>query len=137
MPAGMFRDALRAFRGSRRGSMFVATLPGVFADITAPYGDIEAWTYDRFIAPAVAELFARNLRAILNRIPRGAQVLDVGCGGGHALEALAARRPDLHLSSGWRTLVDEFRRCEMIYPFVPPAAYANARRSGRSTSSDA
>jgi hypothetical protein len=28
----------------------------LFADITAPYTAIEAWTYDRFIAPAVADL---------------------------------------------------------------------------------
>ena len=77
--------------------MVAATMPDFFADITAPYTTIEAWTYDRFIAPAVAELLERNLGEILDRIPQGAQVLDVGCGGGHALELLAARRPDLRL----------------------------------------
>ena len=77
--------------------MVAATMPGLFADITAPYTTIEAWTYDRFIAPAVAELLERNLGEILNGIPQGAQVLDVGCGGGHALQLLAARRSDLEL----------------------------------------
>jgi ubiquinone/menaquinone biosynthesis C-methylase UbiE len=85
LPA-VLREVLRSFRG-----------PGVFTDITTPYSAVEAWTYDRFIAPAVAELIERNLGEILDRIPRGGQVLDVGCGGGHALELLAARRPDLHL----------------------------------------
>jgi SAM-dependent methyltransferase len=69
----------------------------LFADITAPYTAIEAWTYDRFIAPAVAELLERNLGEVLDGLPRRAEVLDVGCGGGHALELLAARRPDLRL----------------------------------------
>jgi SAM-dependent methyltransferase len=77
--------------------MVAATMLGVFADMTTPYTAIEAWTYDRFIAPAVAELLERNLGELLDEVPRGAQVLDVGCGGGHALELLAARRPDLRL----------------------------------------
>jgi SAM-dependent methyltransferase len=80
--------------------MVVATmpgLPGLFADITAPYGVIEAWAYDRLVAPAVAEMFEQNLDEILDLVPRGAQILDVGCGGGQALDLLAARRPDLHL----------------------------------------
>jgi SAM-dependent methyltransferase len=72
-------------------------MPGLFADITAPYTAIEAWTYDAFIAPAVAELLARNLGEMLDRIPRGGRVLDVGCGGGQALALLAAERPDLRL----------------------------------------
>ena len=93
----MVRRVLRFFRGSRWCCMVAATMSVLFADITAPYTAIEAWTYDRFIAPAVAELLARNLGEILDGIRRGAQVLDVGCGGGHALELLAARRPDLRL----------------------------------------
>lgn len=72
-------------------------MPGLFADITAPYTAIEAWTYDAFIAPAVTELVARNLGEILDRLPRDGRVLDVGCGGGQALALLAANRPDLRL----------------------------------------
>jgi ubiquinone/menaquinone biosynthesis C-methylase UbiE len=70
---------------------------GLFADITTPYSAIEASIYDRLIAPAVAELIEQNLGELLEGIPQGAQVLDVGCGGGHALELLAQRRPDLDL----------------------------------------
>jgi SAM-dependent methyltransferase len=77
--------------------MVIDRMPGLYADITAPYTAVEAWTYDRFIAPAVAELLERSLGDILDGIVEGAQVLDVGCGGGHALELLAARRPDLRL----------------------------------------
>jgi ubiquinone/menaquinone biosynthesis C-methylase UbiE len=77
--------------------MGLAMMPRVFADITAPYTGIEAWAYDRFIAPAVAELLERNLGEILDAMTQGAQILDVGCGGGHTLELLAARRPDLRL----------------------------------------
>jgi ubiquinone/menaquinone biosynthesis C-methylase UbiE len=77
--------------------MVAPTMLGLFADITAPYTAMEAWAYDRLIAPAVADLLERNLGDILDGISRGAQVLDVGCGGGHALELLATRRPDLRL----------------------------------------
>jgi SAM-dependent methyltransferase len=71
--------------------------PGLFAEITAPYSAVEAWAYDRFVAPAVTELIAQNVGDVLDGIPRGGHVLDVGCGGGQALDLLAARRPDLHL----------------------------------------
>lgn len=39
-----------------------------FADITAPYTAIDAWAYDRFIAPAVAELLERGLGEILDGV---------------------------------------------------------------------
>jgi SAM-dependent methyltransferase len=93
----MSRRVVASRRGSRRRSMAAAPVPGVLVDITTPYTAIEAWTYDRFIAPAVAEFFKRNLGEILDRIPKRGQVLDVGCGGGQALALLAARRPDLRL----------------------------------------
>ena len=72
-------------------------ISGLFEDITAPYGAVQAWTYDRIIAPAVTELLEGNLGEIIDEIPEGAQMLDVGCGGGQALELLAVRRPDLRL----------------------------------------
>jgi ubiquinone/menaquinone biosynthesis C-methylase UbiE len=72
-------------------------MPRLFADITAPYSAIEAWTYDAIVAPAVAELLARNLNEVRDRIPRDGRVLDVGCGGGQALALLAVERPDVHL----------------------------------------
>ena len=66
----------------------------VLTEITSPYSAMESWTYDRFIAPAVAEL----IDAVSIEVPEGARVLDVGCGGGQVLAALQERRPDLVLS---------------------------------------
>lgn len=65
----------------------------VLTEITSPYSAMESWTYDRFIAPAVAEL----IDAVSIEVPEGARVLDVGCGGGQVLAALQERRPDLAL----------------------------------------
>lgn len=70
---------------------------GFFQDITAPYGTIEAWFYDHFIAPAVASLFEAQAGPQIEAIPSNGHVLDVGCGGGHELAILAERRPDLRL----------------------------------------
>ncbi len=72
-------------------------LAGPLSDITAPYAAVDAWVYDRAIAPAVAELLAPMLDQVLSGVRRSAQVLDVGCGGGQALALLSARRPDLRL----------------------------------------
>jgi hypothetical protein len=38
----------------------------VFSDITKPFGAVEAWFYDRFLAPAVAALS----RAVEDRVAR-------------------------------------------------------------------
>lgn len=67
-------------------------------DFTHPYSRIEAWAYDRFIAPAVESFQSALQEEFLARVPRGAAVLDVGCGGGQALLALARQRPDLTLT---------------------------------------
>jgi SAM-dependent methyltransferase len=63
-------------------------------DITAPYSAVEAWTYDRFIAPAVNG-YLRELQAgEVGVLPERARVVDVGCGGGQNLCSLAESRPD-------------------------------------------
>lgn len=70
----------------------------IAADFTAPYSAVEAWGYDTFIAPAVAEMTAELAETRLGAVPRGGAVLDVGCGGGQNLLWLAGRRPDLSLT---------------------------------------
>ncbi|HSQ64317.1 MAG TPA: class I SAM-dependent methyltransferase [Polyangiaceae bacterium] len=66
--------------------------------ITAPYSAAESWGYDRFIAPAVAELAGELTARIDPLLPRGGALLDVGCGGGQNLLAIARRRPDAKLT---------------------------------------
>ncbi|MBI4510532.1 MAG: class I SAM-dependent methyltransferase [Deltaproteobacteria bacterium] len=69
----------------------------VLAQMTSPYSAVEAWAYDQLLAPAVAEM-ARTLEDdLVDKIPTGARILDVGCGGGHVLRALAERRTDIRL----------------------------------------
>jgi SAM-dependent methyltransferase len=66
-------------------------------DITAPYSAMEAWTYDRFIAPAVND-YVRELQSTeLGGVREGGKVLDVGCGGGQNICSLAASRTDLEI----------------------------------------
>lgn len=66
-------------------------------DITAPYTELEARTYDRVVAPAVASFETALLDDALARVPPGGRLLEVGCGGGQLLAKIALRRPDLRL----------------------------------------
>lgn len=67
-------------------------------DITAPYSAFEAWAYDLFIAPAVAQFLPELAGPYVDDVKRGARVLDVGCGGGQNALALADLRPDLEIT---------------------------------------
>jgi ubiquinone/menaquinone biosynthesis C-methylase UbiE len=67
-------------------------------DFTAPYSAAEAWIYDRYIAAAVSRLVPASGEKWMAELTHGAKVLDVGCGGGQNLVALAQRRPDLELT---------------------------------------
>ncbi len=69
-------------------------MPGLINNMTSPYSAAEAWLYDAIIAPAVVR-FMDQLERGLDTLDKGSSVLDVGCGGGHILVALANRRPDL------------------------------------------
>lgn len=67
-------------------------------DITTPYSTLEAWTYDRFIAPAVND-YVRQLQGTeLAGVPADGRVLDVGCGGGQNICSLAETRPDVEIT---------------------------------------
>lgn len=70
----------------------------MLADMTAPYSALEAWAYDRFIAPAVAQMRERVEATFMALLPTAGSVLDVGCGGGHAAVALAEKRRDLQVT---------------------------------------
>jgi cyclopropane fatty-acyl-phospholipid synthase-like methyltransferase len=64
----------------------------VLADIAAPYSSVESLIYDRVIAPAVLAMGERIAGELAGQIADDAQVLDVGCGGGHLALDIAARR---------------------------------------------
>lgn len=64
----------------------------VLADIAAPYSSVESFIYDRVIAPAVLAMGERIAGELAGQIADDAQVLDVGCGGGHLALDIAERR---------------------------------------------
>ncbi|GMW02757.1 MAG: hypothetical protein AMXMBFR84_38930 [Candidatus Hydrogenedentota bacterium] len=51
--------------------------------VTSPYSKVEGWIYDRVIAPAIMELGSAIDEHLVRHIPSDAELLDVGCGGGH------------------------------------------------------
>ena len=69
----------------------------VVNDMTAQYSSLEAWGYDRFIAPAVVEMGRASMDRHLAQIPKGCRVLDVGCGGGRHAAMIGDERPDLEI----------------------------------------
>ena len=81
----------------------------VLDNVTKPYSFFESWAFDRVIAPAVLSMAADSEQDIVSRFPQNARVLDVGCGGGHMLEFIATRRPDLTLT-GVDLSPDQVRR---------------------------
>ncbi len=54
--------------------------------------------YDRAISPGTTQAVAALLDGLAETLESGAEVLDVGCGGGQNLLALARLRPDLSLT---------------------------------------
>lgn len=70
----------------------------VTTDFTAPYNAAETFIYDRIIADAVMSFAADFLEEFLEELPRGAKVLEVGCGGGQMAAELLQRRGDLNLT---------------------------------------
>lgn len=68
-------------------------------DFTKPYSNLEAWAYDRFVAAGPVRFFREVFsKTGMHDVPKGAAVLDVGCGGGQIALALAETRPDLSIT---------------------------------------
>ena len=87
-------------RKRKPSSSSAATMPdmGVLSDMTQPYTAVESWLYDRFIAPGVTR-FSHGMDSYLPPGLAGeAEILDVGCGGGHNAIELAERYPQAHIT---------------------------------------
>lgn len=70
----------------------------VVADMTQPYTALEAWGYDRFIAPAVLSMARSAARDLVREVDPSGALLDVGCGGGQLLAWLAQEYPEARLT---------------------------------------
>lgn len=68
------------------------------AGVSADYRPARMSLYDRLIAPAVADLAQALQHLLIQDAPIGAQVLDMGCGGGQIPLQMATSRPDLQLT---------------------------------------
>src|SRR3954470_3087598 len=73
------------------------SIGSVFRQTTAPYGTLEAWAYDRMVSEPAAKLISPFLTPLLKKLPADAQLLDVGCGGGHLLAHTAREHPSYRL----------------------------------------
>jgi len=71
--------------------------PSVLISSLQPYTAVDAWVYDRVIAPAVLDLRAAVEEQLFAALPSGARVLDVGCGGGQLVAHVAERRSDVRV----------------------------------------
>ena len=71
----------------------------IIRDFTLPYSRFEAWAYDQLFGDATKEMFlASGQLATLEALPRGATLLDVGCGGGQTTVAVAELLPELRIT---------------------------------------
>jgi SAM-dependent methyltransferase len=64
-------------------------------DFKAPYSAFESFLYDWLVAPGVVDMKDAVAAPFLERVPKGAEVLEVGCGGGQLAIEIARERPDL------------------------------------------
>ena len=67
-------------------------------NITAPYNSVYTMLYDSFGAPQNVEIFKGHYNDFSRALPERANVLDVGCGGGHFMKTLLEHRQDLRLT---------------------------------------
>lgn len=69
-----------------------------YLDMSAPYTAAQGWGYENIVAPAVLSTRWVLEERLLDALPEGAHVLDVGAGAGKFAVALAALRPDLRIT---------------------------------------
>ena len=89
-------------------------MPGLLSNITAGYSPLESWIFDRFVAPSTTPIFVDLLDGMVPELPvppAKLRVVDVGCGGGHYVLALARKCPQLSFI-GVDLSVEQIRRAE-------------------------
>jgi ubiquinone/menaquinone biosynthesis C-methylase UbiE len=69
-----------------------------FDNNTAVYSKFHAWFYETLVAPAVYPSRWIIDQRFLDHLPEGAQILDVGCGGGLFTGYMAEQRPDIQIT---------------------------------------
>ena len=70
----------------------------VIKKMASPYIPVEAFVYDRLIAPATNIISSERVKLFADMVGRNARFLDVGCGGGHFALSLKKLRPDLAIT---------------------------------------
>lgn len=66
-------------------------------DLQRPFSGPEAWCYDLVLADGIFAVVEPLVDELAESRAPGDRVLDVGCGGGHVLRALARARPDAEM----------------------------------------
>jgi ubiquinone/menaquinone biosynthesis C-methylase UbiE len=66
--------------------------------LTGARATLEAWAYERVVAPAILALGPALTADFVAALPPCAHLLDVGCGGGGLARALAEQRGDLRVT---------------------------------------
>ncbi|MBI4701406.1 MAG: class I SAM-dependent methyltransferase [Deltaproteobacteria bacterium] len=66
-----------------------------FRDFRVPYSALQAWAYDRLIAPAAVEIEAALAAELFAEVTERASLLEVGCGGGQLGLRLGTRHQEL------------------------------------------
>lgn len=62
---------------------------GLLTGITDPYGALEAWVYNAFLAPVALQIVREITGSPWRTWAAGTRVVDVGCGGGQLLANMA------------------------------------------------
>ena len=78
----------------------LTSLFSVVKDVSKPYTIVEAWGYDKVIAPAVFDFACHTLltTAVQARAKLAGEILEVGCGGGQLLSWLGDECPRARLT---------------------------------------
>jgi ubiquinone/menaquinone biosynthesis C-methylase UbiE len=63
--------------------------------IHTQYSLIESWFYDHIITPGTLQAKAQTVMIKISELPKGAEILDIGCGGGQVIREILHIRPDL------------------------------------------
>lgn len=70
----------------------------ILTNMTDPYSAAESFLYDAIVAPAVVRMRSAAEERLIDQLPPGAELLEVGSGGGQLARHIAERRPDARIT---------------------------------------